>query len=101
MLRRVCLAPLLILLLPLAALADDSRDAAEARAAVARGAILPLSVILPDLEQRFSARLLDAELEDDDDRMIYEIEMLTTDGRVIELDVDARTARILEMDEDD
>lgn len=101
MMHSLRLVSLLILLMPAVASAKDGDDAAEARAAVARGAILPLSVILPELEQRFSARLLDAEIDDDDGQVIYEIEMLTTDGRVIELEVDARTARILDMDEDD
>ena len=47
------------------------------------------------------ARLLEAELDDDDGEFIYEIELLTGDGVVRELEIDARTGRVLEDEVDD
>ena len=88
----------LALLLPAApapgAAADDVR---RAREAVQAGRHVGLEAILDDALRRFPGRVLDAELDDDE----YEVEVLTADGRKIELEYDARTGRLLEVDVDD
>lgn len=66
-----------------------------------RGEILPLEVILGSVLQRYPGELLKLELDDDDGYLIYEIEVLTRRGIVLEMDVDARTGRILDIEEDD
>lgn len=38
------------------------------------------------------------ELDDDHGRITYEVKILTTDGRVMELDFDARTGELLEIE---
>ena len=46
----------------------------------------------------FDGRLVEVELENDDGRTVYEIELLTKQGSVIELTYDARTGRFLEAE---
>lgn len=47
------------------------------------------------------ATLLEAELEEEDGLFIYEVELLTGDGVVRELELDARDGRILKDEVDD
>ena len=65
------------------------------------GQILPLEVILSTILQRYPGEVLELELDDDDGELIYEIEVLTRRGIVLEMDVDARTGNILDIEEDD
>lgn len=85
-------------LLALPAQAGEGPDAA--RKAVEAGAIKPLSEILAVIEARHPGRVLEAELERDEkapSRYIYEIKMLTADGRVLKIEADAQTADILRV----
>lgn len=92
-------------------LAADS-DSARARAAVEAGEIVTLVRILAKVEALYNGRVLEVELEeenedeDDDDyergeregrggAIVYEIKLLTPQGNVLRLDVDARTMEIL------
>lgn len=97
---------LLLALVALPVSADPSGkghggDHDRARAAVSAGEILPLAALLPTLETRFGARLIEVELDRDDRRLVYEIEMITPAGRILEIEVDAKTGAILEAEEDD
>lgn len=94
---------LLALALPLAAHADDGDDGNLdlARAAVERGEILPLAEAVAALLKRFPGRIVEAEFERDDGVAIYELELVTEDGQLIDAEVDARTGAILEVEEDD
>lgn len=66
------------------------------------GRIPPLEQLLkPALERHPGAKLLEAELEEEADVLVYEIELLTTDGVVRELEIDVRDGRILKDKEDD
>ena len=65
------------------------------------GEVLSFQAILRQADERYpGARLLEAELDDDDGEFIYEIELLTGDGVVRELEIDARTGRVLEDEVD-
>lgn len=77
-------------------------DHDHARAAVQRGEILPITRILPIVQQRVPGHVIEIELDDDDDgrRIEYEIKVLTANGRVIEVKIDARTGRIRKIEED-
>jgi uncharacterized membrane protein YkoI len=75
---------------------DDDHE--RARDAVRRGEILSLDEILRRLELRSGEQLLEVEIERDDGLWIYEIELIGADGRVRELEVDARDGRIVEDD---
>jgi uncharacterized membrane protein YkoI len=95
--RSLLLAPLLAgMLLAGAALADDDQD--RARAAVEQGEILPLRTILDRAAADFPGRLLEAKLEDEDRRLVYEVKLLNPAGQVMELVYDARTGALLEVE---
>ncbi len=53
------------------------------------------------LERHPGARLLEAELEREDGELVYELELLTGDGVVREMDIDARTGEVIEDEVDD
>ncbi|WP_291203021.1 PepSY domain-containing protein [Hyphomonas sp.] len=77
---------------------DDQEKVWEARK---RGTILPLETILAGLLRTYPGDILKIDLDDDDDYLIYEIEILTRRGIVLELEVDAHTGRLLDIEEDD
>ncbi|MDM8349606.1 PepSY domain-containing protein [Pseudomonas sp. sp1636] len=66
------------------------------------GLILPLEQLMRTALQRYpGATLLEAELEEEDDILVYELELLTSRGVVRELELDARDGRILKDEVDD
>ncbi|MHC8410414.1 PepSY domain-containing protein [Pseudomonas sp. Hz4] len=66
-----------------------------------QGVILPLEQLLQQaLDLYPGAKLLEAELEEKQDVYIYEVELLTTEGVVRELDLDATTGQLLKDKED-
>ena len=72
--------------------ADDKAD--RARREVAAGHYVPLETIVEDAQSRYPGRVVEVELDDDE----YEIEILASDGAKIELEYDARTGTLLEVD---
>ncbi|MBE7929108.1 MULTISPECIES: PepSY domain-containing protein [Pseudomonadaceae] len=96
-----------LLILPLALLlaatpaASRDLDQDEALQLRREGRILPLESLLQQVQQRYpGARLLEAELEEEDGLHIYEIELLTADGIARELELDARDGRLIKDEED-
>lgn len=87
---------------PVVAWADNhkSKDHDAARVALARGQVLPLTRILAIAEQRAPGDVLKVELEDDDGKLVYEVKVLGRNGRVRELDIDARTGAVLKIEND-
>ena len=79
----------------------DEVDQDEALALTERGAILPLQSLIADELKRYPGRFLEAELERDDGSYIYELEIVTRDRRVIELEYDAATGALLDVDIDE
>ncbi|KAA0959629.1 PepSY domain-containing protein [Pseudomonas sp. ANT_H12B] len=66
-----------------------------------QGVILPLEQLLQQALDRYpGAKLLEAELEEKHDVYIYEVELLTAEGVVRELDLDAITGQLLKDKED-
>jgi uncharacterized membrane protein YkoI len=60
------------------------------------GALLPFEQLLRSIETRYpGARILEVELDEDDGIYLYEIEILTGDNRVRELEIDASNGNIL------
>ncbi|KAA3649302.1 MAG: peptidase [Proteobacteria bacterium] len=88
---------LLALLLSTALIAPGLADGDHDRARRAReaGQVLPLPVILDRVAQDFPGQVLEVELEDEDDRWIYEIKLVQPGGRLLKLEVDAADARVL------
>ncbi|AZC19620.1 MULTISPECIES: PepSY domain-containing protein [Pseudomonas] len=94
------LALALLLFCSLAVARDLDQD--EALRLRQRGVILPLEQLLQQAMDRYpGAKLLEAELEEKHDVYIYEVELLTVDGVVRELDLEAATGRLLKDEEDD
>ncbi|QAY88963.1 PepSY domain-containing protein [Pseudomonas sp. ACM7] len=61
-----------------------------------QGVILPLEQLLQQALDRYpGAKLLEAELEEKHEVYVYEVELLTTEGAVRELDLDATTGQLL------
>lgn len=94
------LAVLLLAVCSLAVGRDLNQD--EALELRHRGTILPLEQLLEAALGRYpGARLLEAELEQEDDRYEYEVEILTPQGVVREIKFDAATGALLKDEEDD
>jgi uncharacterized membrane protein YkoI len=99
MMRLAVAAVLSILLCTSPTQADDDHEVA--RRAVQRGELLPLAKILEVMEREYPGRVLEVELDRDDGRYLYEIEVLLNDGRVIELTYDGKTGKVLETEIED
>ncbi|BAP14617.1 hypothetical protein AS19_17660 [Alcanivorax sp. NBRC 101098] len=67
-----------------------------------QGEIVAFSSLLETLKLRYpQGRVLEVELERDDGQLIYEIELLTGDRVVREIEMDARTGQVLDDERDD
>lgn len=91
----------LIALMLFAAPAAADDDADRARRALERGEVRPLAEILAALERRVEGEVVGVEFEREDGRHVYEFEVITPAGRMVEIYVDAATGAILEHEDDD
>lgn len=105
--RSKLLPPLLIAaLLPAVALGQsgpqkkDDHDAAME--ALRRGEVLPLARILPTVQRRVPGDIVKIKLDEDNDtrRINYSVRVLTPEGRIIEVEVDAKTGVITDVEEE-
>jgi len=80
---------------------DDHRERIRLDAAVERGEILHLSEILERVRPDIEGKILEIEFEYSKGSPIYEIYVLSSDGRRLEYEIDARTAEILSLKDDD
>lgn len=74
---------------------DHQRDHDRARAALQAGEVLPLQKVLDQVQRSHPGEVLEVELEHEEGRWVYELKLLQTGGRLIRLDVDAKTAQVL------
>ena len=66
------------------------------------GKIIALDELLISIDNRYpNARLLEIDLDEEDDQYVYEVELITRDGVVRELLINAATGAILEDEIDD
>lgn len=66
------------------------------------GVIMPFEQLMQHIGNAYpGSTLLEAELEEEDGVLVYELEILTTSGVVRELELDARNGTILKDEEDD
>ena len=82
-----------------AATADEGH--AEARKLREAGAILPLEAIVEKARTARSGQIIETELERDDGRYVYEVEILDDAGTVWELKLDASSGDLIEITQDD
>lgn len=97
---RTLLLVLLAFAAPLQADDDDRREREQLRAAVQRGAALPLQKIIQLATARVPGEVIEVEIDVDDDEITYELKILGRSGRVLEVTLDARDGRILEIEDD-
>jgi hypothetical protein len=83
-------------LVPLPAQAGRD-DGQRVRAAREQGRILPLEQLIAQVAQVVPGRLLQAELEDEDGRWVYELRWQLADGRRLEIELDASDGRWLKL----
>ena len=101
--EKLTLLTLALLIAPVSAggQAQIPPDFELARDAVERGEILPLAEVLSRLQESHPGRVIEVELEYSDNILVYEVELVTDDGRLIEVDMNAATGEIVGMDEED
>jgi len=101
--RFLLLAVFAAALAPADALARRGRggDHDDARAAVDQGRALSLSQILPRALAAVPGEVLEVELDEEHGQLVYEIEILSRDGRVKQVVLNARTGAVLEVEDDD
>lgn len=80
-----------------APLAGERSDQDAARAAVQAGEVMPLLTLLERLQRSHPGQVLEVELERDGGRWIYELRLLQPDGRLLKLELDARSGEVLEI----
>lgn len=86
-------------------LADEKKqrkphEHAAVREALQRGEVLPLLKILAIANEKVPGDVIEVELEDERDALVYEIKILTSTGRVREVEIDARTGVVLKIEDD-
>lgn len=95
-LRLATLATLLALSAASPATADEGWH--DLHEAVRDGRIVPLPEILDWLETHYMGQVLEVELERNEDRMRYEVEMLGPQGQVVEFEFDATNGELTGME---
>jgi uncharacterized membrane protein YkoI len=85
--------------LPAGADARGRDDHEQARQALAAGEVLPLRQVLDRLQATHPGQVLGVELEREDVRWIYEVRLLQADGRLLRIELDARTADVLSAED--
>jgi uncharacterized membrane protein YkoI len=93
--RSLVLSSLLALtvLSPGALAASGSARAPEARPYAVRSEALTLDQAVARAEQKYGARVVRAEEKTDGDRRVYRIRLLSDDGRVFDVTVDASSGK--------
>lgn len=96
---RAAAVTVLLALLSASAFSDD-KDHKEVRDALAKGEVLPLTRILTIAQEKAPGDVIKVKLSDEDGRLVYELKVLAASGRVLEVELDARTGAVLEIEED-
>lgn len=78
---------------------DDSHD--RALRASERGEILPIAEIFERARARYPGRVLEAELDREHGRWVYELKVLDPAGRLREVHLDAQSGAVLGREEGD
>ncbi|MBL8269457.1 PepSY domain-containing protein [Steroidobacter sp.] len=79
---------------------DKQNERNLVRDALQRGEVLPLVKILAIATQQVPGDVIKVELENEKIGLIYEIKILTSTGRVREVKIDARTGKVLRIEDD-
>ena len=90
-----------ILLWAVAAYSYADNDHNRAKKLMDSGDILPLESILKTARETHAGKIIEIELEVKHKRPVYELELLTPQGKVVELIIDARTGMLISTQEED
>ncbi|MGE0530063.1 MAG: PepSY domain-containing protein [Hyphomonadaceae bacterium] len=74
---------------------DDALAAVEARQA------LPLTRIFEIAQTAVPGEIIEVELDREGGRLIYEVDILTSTGRLRQVEIDARTGDVLDVEDED
>ncbi|MCK5336638.1 MAG: PepSY domain-containing protein [Gammaproteobacteria bacterium] len=91
---------LTVLLITCSSILIAGNDHIEAKRLLDSGDILPLESILKKVRTIHQGKILEIEFESEHGQKIYEIELLTTDGNVLELKIDAVTGKLLSTEKE-
>ena len=80
---------------------DHDTDHKDARELVVKGNIMPLEQILETVYKTHQGKILEVELEHENDGYVYEIELLDHNNRVWEMEINAITGELLKVKEED
>lgn len=78
---------------------DDDHD--FAKRALEQGRALPLADIIAKIGPQVPGKVIEVELDDDDGALVYDLKVLSPQGRLQEIEVDATTGKILKIEDDD
>lgn len=90
-----CLVAALIALAAPGVRAGDGRDQDRVRDAVRAGEVMPFDALRERLRRSHPGDVLELELEREHGRWTYEVKLLQPDGRIVKLEVDARSGEVL------
>ena len=90
---------LIFALVSMSAISDDN-DSRKVRKLVQENEIVSLESLMPAIRSHGDWKLLEIELEEEDNKLIYEVELLDKEGRVYEIQYDARTGQELSISDD-
>lgn len=93
--RRACLLAALVVLAAPGAWAGDDKDQDRVRDAVRAGEVMPFDTLRERLRRSHPGDVLELDLEQEHGRWIYEVKLLQPDGRIVKLEVDARSGEVL------
>jgi uncharacterized membrane protein YkoI len=78
---------------------DDDHD--FAKRALEQGRALPLADIIAKVTPKVPGKVIEVDLEDEDGTLVYDLKVLSPQGRLQEIEVDAATGKILKIEDDD
>jgi uncharacterized membrane protein YkoI len=73
----------------------EMTDEDKALGALERGEVLPLAQVMAKLEGRIHGEISGIELEKKDGIWVYEFKLISPQGRMIEVHIDAKTAKLV------
>lgn len=76
------------------------KDQDQARAALEAGQIRPISEILTKASAEVPGDVVEVELEQERGRWIYELKIIAPDGRLLEVEMDASDASLIEVEQE-
>lgn len=97
---RMCFVLIMAMAMAPRAMADESerdhrRDHDDARRALLDGKTKPLTAILAIVEKRVKGPVIDVDLETRGARLVYVVQVLSKDGRKVDVELDARSGEVL------